>query len=181
MPSRPGTISPPWRAERNKSNAHCGFPQCAFQSVEKGKCHARFQDILVGKRPSAEFRRPQAAKFKSKSVFSGDMCLGKNTAQPTSVRALRVRRSGLQPFEHVLARAREPVDFIDRLTFPPVGGRNYWAAAGRPYKSGAALAEGRIPSARPQTRETAPVPGRGTGAVCVQAAAGASWTGAAVG
>ena len=50
-----------------------------------------------------------------KSVFSGDMCVGKNTAQPASVRAKRVRRSGLQPFEHVLARAREPVDFVDRL------------------------------------------------------------------
>src|SRR5699024_10859984 len=52
---------------------------------------------------------------KVKSVFSGDMCVGKNTAQPASVRAKRVRRSGLQPFEHVLARAREPVDFVDRL------------------------------------------------------------------
>ena len=50
-----------------------------------------------------------------KSVFSGDMCVGKNTAQPASVRAKRVRRRRLHPFEHVLARAREPVDFVDRL------------------------------------------------------------------
>ena len=33
-----------------------------------------------------------------------------------------VRRSRLQPFEHVLARAREPVDFVDRLSGP----RNPW-------------------------------------------------------
>lgn len=56
-----------------------------------------------------------------KSVFSGDMCVGKNTAQPASVRAKRVRRRRLHPFEHVLARAREPVDFVDGLRAHPLG------------------------------------------------------------
>ena len=50
-----------------------------------------------------------------KICFSGDMCVGKNTAQTANVRAQRVRCSGLHLFEHVPARARESVDFVDRL------------------------------------------------------------------
>ncbi|WP_417092524.1 hypothetical protein [Intestinimonas timonensis] len=41
-------------------------------------------------------------------IFSKDMCLGKNTAQPASVRAQRVRRSRLHLFEKMLAFLREP-------------------------------------------------------------------------
>ena len=79
-----------------------------FQPVEK------VQMRPISCKSLAEFRRPQTTEG-SKICFSGDMCVGKNTAQPASVRAKRVRRSGLHPFEHVLARAREPVDKVDRL------------------------------------------------------------------
>ena len=82
------------------------------QSVEK------VQMRLISCKSLAEFRRRQTTEG-SEICFSGDMCVGKNTAQPASVRAKRVRRSGLQPFEHVLARAREPVDFVDRLKPSP--------------------------------------------------------------
>ncbi len=57
------------------------------------------------------------------SVFSGDMCLGKNTAQAANVRAKRVRCSGLHLFEKMPAFLREPVDFVDRLNLPPSRGK----------------------------------------------------------
>ncbi|MCI7472276.1 MAG: hypothetical protein MSB10_01165, partial [Clostridiales bacterium] len=49
---------------------------------------------------------PAGGKTESESVFSKDMSLGKNTSQPASVRALRVRRSGLHSLEKMLAFLR---------------------------------------------------------------------------
>ena len=63
------------------------------------------------------------------SVFSGDMCLGKNTAQAANVRAKRVRCSGLHLFEKMPAFLREPVDFVDRLR-PSVGRRKVFLYIG---------------------------------------------------
>ena len=50
---------------------------------------------------------PTGGERKSKSVFSEDMCLGKNTSQPTSVRALRARRRGLYPLSKMPAFLRK--------------------------------------------------------------------------
>ena len=43
------------------------------------------------------------------------MCLGKNPSQPASVRAERVRRSGLHPIEKMLAFLRSVSRFLDTL------------------------------------------------------------------
>ena len=68
----------------------------------------------MGKSPRQSFaaRRRQN---KIESVFSGDMCLGKNPSQPASVRAERVRRSGLHPIEKMLAFLRSVSRFLDKL------------------------------------------------------------------
>ena len=60
----------------------------------------------------AEFRRPQTVE-ESRIVFSGGVYVGKHSAQPTSVRALRVRRSGLHPLEKMLAFLRSVSKFFD--------------------------------------------------------------------
>ena len=68
----------------------------------------------MGKSPRQSFaaRRRQN---KIESVFFGDMCLGKNPSQPASVRAERVRRSGLHPIEKMLAFLRSVSRFLDTL------------------------------------------------------------------
>ena len=63
----------------------------------------------------AEFRRPQGAE-EGQIVFSGGVYVGKHSAQPTSVRALRVRRRGLHPLEKMLAFLRSVSKFFDTLT-----------------------------------------------------------------
>ena len=63
----------------------------------------------------AEFRRPQTVE-KGRIVFSGGVYVGKHSAQPTSVRALRVRRRGLHPLEKMLAFLRSVSKFFDTLT-----------------------------------------------------------------
>ena len=63
----------------------------------------------------AEFRRPQTVE-EGQIVFSGGVYVGKHSAQPTSVRALRVRRSGLHPLEKMLAFLRSVSKFFDTLT-----------------------------------------------------------------
>ncbi|MCI6054139.1 hypothetical protein, partial [Dysosmobacter sp.] len=55
-----------------------------------------------GQKASAEFCRSRRQK-KLKSDFCGDLSLAKITSQAASVRAQRVRRSGLQEFKKVLA------------------------------------------------------------------------------
>ena len=52
---------------------------------------------------------------KMKSVFGRDMCVDENTSQPTSVRALRVRRSGLHSLEKMPAFLRSVSKFFDTL------------------------------------------------------------------
>ena len=47
------------------------------------------------------------------------MCLGKKPSQPASVRAERVRRSGLHPIEKMLAFLRSVSRFLDTLNGPP--------------------------------------------------------------
>ena len=51
------------------------------------------------------------------------MSLGKNASQPASVRALRVRRSGLHPLEKMLAFLRSVSRFLDTLGACRYGGR----------------------------------------------------------
>ena len=75
-----------------------------------------------------------------KSVFSGDMCIGKNTSQPASVRALRVRRSGLHLLEKMPAFLRSVSSFLDTLKPPR---REPWRSGGYRDKYAAGRRRGR--------------------------------------
>ena len=59
--------------------------------------------ILQGKKALGRVLPPDGGKIESESVFFGDMRVEKNTSQPASVRALRVRRSGLHLLKKMLA------------------------------------------------------------------------------
>ena len=72
-------------------------------------------EFLHGGKALGRVLPPAGGKIESKSVFSKDMSLGKNTAQPARVRALRVRRSGLHPLEKMLAFLRSVSRFLDTL------------------------------------------------------------------
>ena len=69
----------------------------------------------------AEFRRPQTTEeseicFFRRHVRRKKHCSGRKCG--IWPKWPNYARSGLHPFEHVLARAREPVDFVDRLKRP---------------------------------------------------------------
>ena len=78
-------------------------------------------EFLHGGKALGRVLPPAGGKIESKSVFSKDMSLGKNTAQPARVRALRVRRSGLHPLEKMLAFLRSVSRFLDTLRVSRTG------------------------------------------------------------
>ena len=87
----------PVRAENRIENKRGRSPMDSARSrVEQSRGNAEKDVSCKSESPRQSFAARRRRK-KFEFVFSKDMCLGKNTTQSASVRALRVRRSGLHP------------------------------------------------------------------------------------
>ena len=101
-----------------------------------------FETRMQGEKPSAEFRRPQAAKSSSNPFFPGTCASEKTLLSPQTceLRLLqRVRYSGLHPLEKMQAFFRSVSRSLDTLTPAPMGPAFFASVGKEPPRSGTAL------------------------------------------
>ena len=140
-------------AERRSEKA-AAFPwNAAAQTVEKAICRARSKDFLACIKSPRQSFAARRRQNQLKSQNSGDRCLGILTAQPASVCALRMRRSGLHPLEKMLAFLRSVSRFLDTLRWPCRYGRATSFVTRRCRRSWTA------PGRRDRPRHSPPTPG----------------------
>ncbi|MCI7472337.1 MAG: hypothetical protein MSB10_01500, partial [Clostridiales bacterium] len=84
-------------------------------SVKKGGTDAREKSVLAPKKSPRQSFAARRRQNRVRICFFQGHEPWKNTSQPASVRALRVRRSGLHSLEKMLAFLRSVSSFLDTL------------------------------------------------------------------
>ena len=78
----------------------------AVSLSKQGMAMQESEFCLYGTKALGRVSPSADGEIRENLVFSGDMCLGKNTAQAANVRAQRVRCGGLYPLSKMLAFLR---------------------------------------------------------------------------